>query len=202
MPQQWNRTLMTVGVAALCLGLAGCGGADTEKTAGRSADSPDSSQDQKTDVVDESVADSLESANDSADAPAVEDMPTENVDTPEALTPSDSEELAPDPASLSGDAVKGKRVFAKCMSCHTTAEGQNRLGPSLYGVVGKPAGSVEGFKYSPAMSGSGVVWDDAALHSYIENPKTFIPGNRMIFPGVSDAQQRADLIAFLKTAPQ
>lgn len=105
-------------------------------------------------------------------------------------------------AGLTGDAAKGKRVFAKCMACHTVQEGQNRVGPSLYGIVGREAGSIEGFNYTDANKNSGITWDEATLFAYLENPQEYIPGTRMIFPGLPEAQDRADVIAYLKSAAE
>jgi cytochrome c len=104
------------------------------------------------------------------------------------------------PALAEGDPEAGKRAFAKCTACHTVEAGTHRpTGPSLAGVVGRAAGTAEGFRYSPAMQKSDVTWDDESLHSYLENPRGFIRGNRMAFPGIRNAQERADLIAYLKT---
>jgi cytochrome c len=104
------------------------------------------------------------------------------------------------PALADGDAVKGEKVFAKCKACHTTEAAKNRVGPTLAGVFGRTAGTVEGFKYSDAMKGSGVVWDDETISQYLEAPKTFIPGNKMAFPGLKKEDDREDVIAYLKQA--
>lgn len=106
-------------------------------------------------------------------------------------------------ALAEGDPAAGKLVFRKCAACHTVQAGRNRVGPSLAGIVGRPAGTVEGFKYSEAMKAfgaGGAVWDDAALDAYLANPKGFIKGNKMVFLGLKLAQERADVIAYLKTA--
>jgi cytochrome c len=89
-------------------------------------------------------------------------------------------------------------VFARCRSCHVLDEGVNRVGPSLYGIFGRPAGSVEGFRYSEANTNSGVVWSGETMFEYLENPREYIPGTIMAFPGIRDAQDRADLIAYIK----
>lgn len=92
----------------------------------------------------------------------------------------------------------GRRVFAQCASCHTTAEGApNRVGPNLHGIFGREAGAVEGFAYSQALQDANFVWDPAQLEHWLENPRTFLPGNRMAFVGVRDAEQRRDVIAYL-----
>ncbi|MEL7487890.1 MAG: cytochrome c family protein [Pseudomonadota bacterium] len=107
-------------------------------------------------------------------------------------------EIVAEYASLTGDAAKGKRVFFKCISCHAVAKGQNKVGPSLHGVVGRPAGSIDGFKYSDANANSGIVWTEETLFAYLEKPQEFLKGTRMAFPGLPSAQERADLIAYLK----
>lgn len=104
------------------------------------------------------------------------------------------------PAVADGDAAKGEKVFAKCKACHTLEAGKNRVGPTLAGVFGRPAGTLEGFKFSDAMKGSGIVWDEETISDYLEAPKQFIPGNKMAFPGLKKEEERADVIAFLKQA--
>ena len=86
-----------------------------------------------------------------------------------------------------------------CRQCHVTKEGDNRLGPSLYGVVGRKAGSAPKFAYSSAMKNADFVWDPETLNRYIENPDAVVPGNKMKpFTGISDAEQRAKIIAHLE----
>jgi cytochrome c len=106
---------------------------------------------------------------------------------------------------LSGTAVaqgaeEGKLAFNnQCRKCHVTKEGDNRLGPSLYDIVGREAGSVPGFAYSSAMKNADIVWDEEKLDAYIENPDSLVPGNRMKpYPGVDSAEERAKIIAHLK----
>lgn len=102
--------------------------------------------------------------------------------------------------SAAGDATKGEKVFAKCKACHTTEAGKNRVGPSLAGLFGRTAGTVEGYKYSEPMKGSGIVWSDETVSQYLEAPKTFMPGNKMAFPGLKKPEDRDDVIAYLKQA--
>jgi cytochrome c len=80
--------------------------------------------------------------------------------------------------------------------------GKKKVGPSLHGIIGSPAGGMEGFKYSKAMMESGVEWTEENLDKYLTKPKEFIPGNKMIFPGLKTEQQRADVIAYIKEAAQ
>ena len=96
-----------------------------------------------------------------------------------------------------GDADRGKRLFAQCQACHSVDEGQNRVGPSLYNVVGSPSGAVDGFRYSDANANAGIVWTEDALFAFLEDPREYMPGTRMFYPGVPKPQDRADIIAYL-----
>jgi cytochrome c len=102
-------------------------------------------------------------------------------------------------ATLSGDATKGAAVFRQCQTCHVKEVGVNKVGPSLAGIVGRPAGSIPGFRYSEANKGSGITWSEQELYVYLEDPKKKIPGTTMAFVGIKDSQKRADLIAYLKS---
>jgi len=97
-----------------------------------------------------------------------------------------------------GDAKKGKRVYNKCKSCHSLKKPKNKIGPHLVGIFGRKAGTVEGYKYSPAMRKSGIVWDEKTMDAYITKPKKFMPGNKMTFVGLKKPKQRADVIAYIK----
>lgn len=102
-------------------------------------------------------------------------------------------------ADLTGDAAAGETVFAQCRTCHLVEEGKNGVGPSLYGIVGRESGTIAGFNYSDANANSGVTWTPEVLFEYLEAPREFMPGTRMAFPGLKDAQDRADVIAYLQT---
>ena len=96
------------------------------------------------------------------------------------------------------NAENGAHVFKKCKACHdAAADGKNKVGPNLFGIVGKAAGQVAGFNYSAAMKDSGKTWDAATLDAYLADPKGFIPGNKMVFVGLKDEADRKDLIAYL-----
>ena len=99
------------------------------------------------------------------------------------------------------DADAGKTTFKmKCGICHNLTPGAHGLGPSLLGVVGSKAGTNDAnFNYSDAMKNSGKTWDAATLDSYLTNPRAFIPGIKMAFPGLPQASDRANVIAFLTT---
>jgi cytochrome c len=102
-------------------------------------------------------------------------------------------------ALAAGDAAAGEKVFKKCKTCHSFDPGKRKLGPHLKDVVGRKAGSVEGFKYSKAMAGSDITWDEASLDEFLKKPKKFLKGTKMSFGGLKKDEQRADLIAYLKT---
>jgi len=107
--------------------------------------------------------------------------------------------IGPRPGRADG---AGEAVFKRnCMACHTLEAGKNRIGPSLAGVVGRTAGSVAGFTYSNANKNSHVVWTEATLDEYLTDPKTFMPGTKMLFIGLKKADQRQALIAYLKDHP-
>lgn len=102
-------------------------------------------------------------------------------------------------AGFTGDVARGQRVFMQCRTCHAIEPGVNRAGPSLHGIVGRESGTVPNFRYSNANKNSNVTWDEATLFTYLENPREFMPGTTMSFVGLKQPQQRADVIAYLKT---
>jgi cytochrome c len=103
-------------------------------------------------------------------------------------------------AQAEGDAAKGKKVFNKCKTCHSLEAGKNKIGPSLHGIFGRTAGSVEGFKYSDAMAESGIVWDEETIELFVTKPKDMMPGTKMVFTGLKKEDQRKDLVAYLMEA--
>lgn len=97
------------------------------------------------------------------------------------------------------DYANGRKVFAQCRTCHTLVAGApNQVGPNLHGVFGRTAGTAAGFNYSAAVKGAGFVWQAEQLDQWLTDPKGFLPGNRMAFAGVKDADNRRDVIAYLK----
>jgi len=99
---------------------------------------------------------------------------------------------------VSANLENGGRVFRRCQSCHTVEEGgRNMVGPNLHGVFGTVSGSKDGFRYSPALTGAEITWDAETLDGYLANPRTYIPRNRMSFPGLRDEDDRRDVIAWL-----
>jgi cytochrome c len=100
---------------------------------------------------------------------------------------------------LAQDAAVGKQKYQDCVACHSIKPGENLLGPSLFGVYGRQAGVTEGYRYSNALKKSGITWNDDSLNRYISNPQGLIPGGRMPYSGMPDADDRKALIAYLAT---
>jgi cytochrome c len=108
--------------------------------------------------------------------------------------------LSPQAASA-GDAGKGRGVFnSQCAMCHSNARnGPTILGPTLFGVVGRSAGSVAGFAYSSGMKSSGITWSNDKLEAYLPAPRAMVPGTKMSFGGIKNPTQLGDLVAYLDT---
>jgi cytochrome c len=100
----------------------------------------------------------------------------------------------------SADPAKGQQVFNKCMACHNADKGgANQMGPNLWGILGSPIGQGRGFAFSDALSKKGGTWNWDTLSAWLTSPKTFAPGTKMTFAGISNPQDRADVIAFLNS---
>jgi cytochrome c len=105
--------------------------------------------------------------------------------------------LAAAPALAADD---GDQFFRRyCVVCHSTEAGQNKVGPSLAGVFGRASGTEDSFTYSQAMQGAHVTWDEKTLDQYLADPKSVVPGTKMLFPGVKNADERHAIIDYLKT---
>jgi cytochrome c len=161
--------------ASALLGLAACSGGGEDKAEAPAAEAP------------------------AAEAPAAEAPAAEAPAAEPAVAPAAAAGATVTLAGLTGDAAAGQRIFGQCRTCHVVEPGVNRVGPSLHGIVGRTAGQVAGYSYSTANANSGVTWDEQTLFTYLENPRGFMPGTKMAFVGLRDPQQRADVIAYLKT---
>lgn len=124
---------------------------------------------------------------------------------PDAGAGATSAPAATAPADLAAllaraDPRKGKIVFLQCRACHSlVAENEpGKIGPSLYGIIGRPAGTSPGFNYSEALAKSAIRWTPENLDKWLERPSTFLPDNRMIFIGVPDPRDRANVIAYIR----
>ena len=171
--------LNVIGVFSASLLLASCGG-------NKAAD--------ETAATDETAAGApADAAAAPAAAPAVAASAAPTADSTDTI---DGTKLA----SLTGDAAHGEKVFLQCKTCHALEEGKNMIGPSLHGMVGRKAGSTAGFSYSAAHHASGITWSPEKMFQYLEKPQRVVPGTKMSFAGLSKAQDRADVIAYLTTA--
>ena len=167
---RYRGLMVSMGVAAFALSACSGGGSDKAETA---------------------PADTTAAANTAAPAvPAAAAAPVaDNVDTLDGVKF----------ASLTGDAAKGETAFVTCKTCHAVEAGVNKIGPSLHAIIGRQAGTIAGFAYSPANKNSGITWTPEKLFQYLEKPQRIVPGTKMVFPGFPEAQKRADVIAYLQT---
>ena len=102
---------------------------------------------------------------------------------------------------MGGNPEAGAKLFkAKCATCHTCNEGgPNKQGPNLFGVMGRQSGQTNGFKYTDANKGSGITWTNQTMFDYLQNPKKYIKGTNMAFPGFKKEKDRHDMVAYLNT---
>ena len=108
--------------------------------------------------------------------------------------------LAAAPAGAA-DLAAGQQIFARCRICHTlAADAASTVGPNLHGLFGRKAGSRADYAYSPALKNSGVTWSDETLAKFLRDPKTFLPGNHMAFPGIENPEAIRNLLAYLRKA--
>lgn len=165
-----RKTNYGLGVVAASLLVAACGGGESEPAATETT---------------EPTAEAAPATEEAAPAaPAADDVATV-----------DGTSLA----DFTGDAAAGEKVFMQCASCHVVEPGVNRVGPSLAGIIGRVAGTVEGFNYSDANKNSGITWTPEKMFQYLENPQRVVPGTKMAFAGLKNGQDRADVIAYIKT---
>jgi cytochrome c len=103
-------------------------------------------------------------------------------------------------AQAQGDPAQGEKVFAKCQACHAVEEAENKIGPHLVDLFGREAGSLEDYRYSSALKDSGIVWEDETIAEYVKAPRDLVPGTKMVFAGLKDDEEIADLLAYLHAA--
>ncbi|MBX3539704.1 MAG: cytochrome c family protein [Chelatococcus sp.] len=104
------------------------------------------------------------------------------------------------PSAYAQDAAAGATVFNKCRACHQVGEGaRNLVGPQLNGIIGRPAATVPGYTYSPALKEAGITWDDANLKHWLQNPRDFLRGTKMIFSGLPKDEDVDNLLTYLKS---
>ena len=108
--------------------------------------------------------------------------------------------LGPATAALAADPAAGQKIFkTQCGICHAVEAGRNGIGPTLFGVVGRRSGSVPGFNYTADHKKLDVTWDAATLDKYLANPRAMVPDTSMIYAGLKDDAERADLVVYLAT---
>ena len=107
--------------------------------------------------------------------------------------------IASSSSLLAADAEKGKKLFKKCKACHSVKDGDDKIGPNLYKIVGRASAAVSGFEYSDGLKALNITWDEGKLVEWIKKPKKMVKDTKMIFPGLKKADKRADLIEYLKT---
>jgi cytochrome c len=173
-----GRFVRTAGAVAALAALSACGGGDTPQQQPQ-----------------QPAATGGDAAAGNGAAPAAGGQAAAEAPAPDNVETVDGTQLA----QFTGDPAAGERVFAQCRTCHVTEPGVNRIGPSLHDIVGREAGRVPGFDYSPANANSGITWTPEKLFQYLENPRRVVPGTKMVFGGIPDGQRRADLIAWLQT---
>jgi cytochrome c2 len=108
--------------------------------------------------------------------------------------------LAAGVAHADGDARRGEKLFEDCRACHALERGVESLGPDLHAVLGRRAGALDNFRYSPALRRSGITWTPQTLDAYVADPQKLVPANRMPYSGMPDARDRADLIVYMLEA--
>ena len=124
--------------------------------------------------------------------------PTPQVNSAPNPTPAPTAAPALSPQTLS-PMQRGAKLFKRCMSCHTLEDGgRHKVGPNLYNIYGSKSGSKDGFAYSKAMTSADIIWNDETLDGYIENPRAYMPGNRMSYVGLRKAADREALFVYLK----
>jgi cytochrome c len=107
--------------------------------------------------------------------------------------------IASSASAFAQDVAAGENSFKKCLPCHAIGEGaKNKVGPELNGLDGRKSGTAEGYSYSEANKNSGITWGEAVFKEYITNPRTKIPGTKMVFAGISSENERNNLWAYLK----
>lgn len=143
----------------------------------------------------------ISACGESGGPPSQQGAAPEASDPPAAAAATATAEPGYDISALvsSADVKRGQTLFLQCRACHSLGEGEaHKVGPNLYGMFGRKAGLAPGFAYSEAVSGADLEWSPATLDQWLARPSDFLPGNRMVFIGVKDPQDRANLIAYLQ----
>jgi cytochrome c len=188
-----TTTLKFAAMATSLLALTACGGGGSETAATEPAAPAAPAATAEAPAAETATAD----AAPAAEAPAAEAAAPAAAETAAAAAPAAAASVMI--AGKAADVANGEKVFRQCMSCHVVEPGQNRVGPSLHGLVGRAAGTVPGFKYSDANKNSGITWTEEQLLTYLENPRATIQGTTMAFAGLRNEQDRLDVVAYIKS---
>lgn len=194
------KTLAASIAALLATGaLAACGGGGAE--APKDAAAPAATDTAAAPAADPAAAPAAADAA-AATTPAAAAAATPAAGAAAPAAPVELDITGADGAKLTGDPAAGERVFRQCMACHSLKAGENKTGPSLHGIIGRPAGQVPGFNYSDANRNSGKTWTQQAMFEYLENPRATIPGTIMAFAGLRKPEDRANVIAYISLHDQ
>lgn len=169
---------------------------EAEETADAAAEEVEETTSEMADAAEEAAEDVADAADEAGEEVTTVEIGSEAYE--EINAEQVSAEVIEQYNSLTGDPRQGRREFTVCMSCHVVQPGQNRVGPTLYNIIGREAGTIEGFNYSDANANSGIIWTEATMFAYLEDPQAYIPGTIMAYPGLPDPQKRADIIAYIK----
>ena len=153
----------------------------------------------------EPVAEETAQAEEAATEPAPAETTEETVETAAEATPAEPEQadgLQESALLARADIDAGESAFRQCSTCHQYATERNAGGPHLVGIVGREVAAVDSWRYSTALQEAGGIWTPERLEQWLTNPNEYIPGNRMAYPGVRDAQERIDIIGFLAAQGQ
>jgi cytochrome c len=183
-----KKSLLAAGSALFLFGLAGCGGGDKPADPAPAAAPVASAPEPSAPVEATAEVAPVEAASEATPAPAA----TADEDDTAAL-------LAALPAPYNtADLAKGRRLFAQCKSCHLVEAGAgHRVGPNLHDIFGRQIATGEGFAYSKALTAETFVWTPELVDHWLENPRTFVKGNRMSFAGFAKEEDRNNVIAYL-----
>ncbi|MEL7257446.1 MAG: c-type cytochrome [Pseudomonadota bacterium] len=180
----------------------------TEETAAEEPAAEEATEETASEEATEEVTEEAATEEVTEDAPeAAEDAAEEEAAAEEPAAEEATEEAASDESGFAAlvaaaDIAAGERAYKKCAACHVPDEEQNRVGPHLVNLVDREIASVDGFNYSGALTELGGVWDLDRLSAWLENPREFAPGNKMSFRGVSDEEERANIIGYLQSLAQ
>lgn len=194
-----RRALMAGCMLAITLSACSDGAPEAEDTAA----APASAMAEEKAAPEEAASADTATEETKVEVAEVTETPKTAEPAPAAVAPTPAPAAAVAAAAPAAEVIKVAEnsqpaAYARCVVCHTANKGgEDKLGPNLYGVYRTPAAQGS-FAFSEALKGSGLTWDEATLHKWLENPRALVPGNRMSFPGIKDAAKRQEIIDYLK----